>query len=75
MLTQLKFLSSLKRSVHLSSRLASKLESTKTLDTLNDKLRVKLFQYMSIYEETIGIKEIKLAQDAVLDVSLSQLMF
>lgn len=74
MLIRIKNLKFWKRSVHLGSKYASQEHSAKALDTINDRLKLKLFEYMSLYEETIGIKEIKLAQDAVLDVSISQLV-
>lgn len=35
-----------------------------------DKTKLKLFELMSIYEEAIGIKEIKNAQQSVLEVKI-----
>jgi hypothetical protein len=40
------------------------------VDSILDKSKTKLFEVMSIYEEAIGLKEIKEAQDQVLQVSL-----
>lgn len=38
------------------------------VDSILDKSKNKLFEVMSIYEEAIGLKEIKEAQDQVLEV-------
>ena len=40
----------------------------KRLDKAMDKGKTRLFELMSIYEEAIGLKEIKQAQQSVLDV-------
>lgn len=69
MLIEVKTFRLLRRSLHTSSVLTHQAQSAKSLELINDKFRLKLSEYMSIYEETIGIKEIKLAQDAVLDVN------
>ncbi|CAF0733246.1 unnamed protein product [Brachionus calyciflorus] len=58
------------RKFHFDSKNASNKLSTEakaSLENLNEKLKNKVFEYMSIYEESIGLKEIKLAQQAVLD--------
>lgn len=39
------------------------------VDKTLENVKVKLFEVMSIYEEAIGLKEIKEAQQSVLDVS------
>jgi hypothetical protein len=40
------------------------------LDKALDKGKVRLFELMSIYEEAIGLKEIKHAQQSVLEVDI-----
>lgn len=68
MLKPNKYFNILTRSFRITFNNANELSTRKNVDSINEKLKVKLFEYMSIYEETIGLKEIKLAQQAVLDV-------
>ena len=44
------------------------LTGNKAFDGILNKGKVKVFEVMSIYEEAIGLKEIKQAQDNVLEV-------
>lgn len=46
-----------------------KYTGNKGVDKLIDQSRVKLFELMSIYEEAIGLREIKRAQETVLKVN------
>lgn len=54
----------------LNSTSSTKLTDNKQIDTILDKSKEKVFELMSIYEEAIGLKEIKLAQQRVLEVKL-----
>lgn len=45
-----------------------KYTGNKGIDKLIDQSRVKLFELMYIYEEAIGLREIKRAQETVLQV-------
>ena len=54
----------------LNSTSSTKLTGNKQIDTVLDKSKEKVFELMSIYEEAIGLKEIKLAQQRVLEVKL-----
>jgi hypothetical protein len=47
----------------------SKYTGNKGIDRIIDQSRVKLFELMSIYEEAIGLREIKIAQETVLKVN------
>ena len=42
----------------------------KRIDEMLDTGKLKLFEVMSVYEEAIGLKEIKQAQENVLQVNL-----
>ena len=55
----------------LNSTSSTKLTGNKQIDTVLDKSKEKVFELMSIYEEAIGLKEIKLAQQRVLEVKLN----
>jgi hypothetical protein len=44
------------------------LTGNKNIDVKLDRLLQKLFQLMSIYEEMIGLKELKMAQQSVIEV-------
>ena len=52
----------LKNSNHVISAATSQMEN------VLEKGKLKIFEIMSVYEEAIGIKEIKEAQQSVLDV-------
>ena len=41
-------------------------------DTNLNKAKLKLFEIMSVYEEAIGLKEVKLAQQNVLEVIITR---
>jgi hypothetical protein len=63
------------RSYHTSTILNSEpnqpttsLTGNQKVDSILEKSKNKLFEFMSIYEEAIGLKEIKEAQDQVLQV-------
>ena len=58
------------RCSRLNSTSSTKLTDNKQIDTILDKSKEKVFELMSIYEEAIGLKEIKLAQQRVLEVKL-----
>jgi hypothetical protein len=51
-----------------SSPASTQLTGNKQVDTVLDKSKEKVFELMSIYEEAIGLKEIKMAQQRVLEV-------
>ncbi len=53
---------------HSSQEHKLQLTGNKKIDNLLDQGKFKLFELMSIYEEAIGLKEIKQAQDNVLQV-------
>ena len=50
------------------STLPTHLTGNKKAEDLIEKAKMKVFEVMSIYEEAIGLKEIKEAQDNVLEV-------
>ena len=43
---------------------------TNKIDKALDNTKIKVFEVMSIYEEAIGLKEIKEAQQSVLEVNI-----
>jgi hypothetical protein len=47
----------------------------KSFDQMLEKSKLKLFELMSIYEEAIGLKEIKEAQENVLKVPFTLISF
>jgi hypothetical protein len=56
-----------------STSTSTQLTGNKQIDNVLDKSKEKVFELMSIYEEAIGLKEIKQAQQRVLEVK--QLLF
>ncbi len=54
----------------LNNSTSNQLTNNKKINDALEKSKVKLFEFMSIYEEAIGLKEIKEAQNMVLEVIL-----
>ena len=53
-------------------RVGDSIDPKKTVESILDRSKQKLFEVVSIYEEAIGLKEIREAQENVLQVYLSQ---
>ncbi len=67
-----KFFSS---SLNKASTQGSQNVGIEKIDTNLNKAKLKLFEIMSVYEEAIGLKEVKLAQQNVLEVNTNSFFF